>query len=72
MLRCEPPFERRQRWCVCTASVNGPSRRHRENGQLRLNKSELDGPHKDRKCKHFDDDFYIEIFFDTSPSCEVN
>ena len=44
----------------------------RESGQLRLNKAELDGPHKDRKCKHFDDDFYIEIFFDTSPSCEVN
>lgn len=42
-----------------------------ENGQLRLNKSEIDGPHKDRKCKQFDSEFYVEIFFDTSPSCDA-
>ena len=38
---------------------------HTAGGHLRLGKKDLDGPHKDRKCKSFDDGFFIEIFFET-------
>jgi len=41
-----------------------------EEGVLRLRKAEIDGPHKDRKCKKFEDDFSVTIYFDTAPTCE--
>ena len=36
-----------------------------EGGVLRLTKAELDGPHKDRKCKKFDDAFTVTVTLDT-------
>jgi len=42
-----------------------------EGGALRLNKAELDGPHKDRKAKHFDDEFHVELFFEVAPSSDL-
>ena len=41
-----------------------------EEGQLRINKAQLDGPHKDRKHKHFDASFHVEIFFDQAPTTD--
>jgi len=35
-----------------------------EGGKLTLSKGELDGPHKDRKCKQYEDGFHTELFFD--------
>uniref|UniRef100_A0A7S2ICW0 Phosphatidylinositol-3,4,5-trisphosphate 3-phosphatase n=1 Tax=Haptolina brevifila TaxID=156173 RepID=A0A7S2ICW0_9EUKA len=41
-----------------------------EKGLLRLTKIELDGPHKDRKCKHYEEEFAVSVYFDTNPACE--
>jgi len=41
-----------------------------ENGHLRLTKAELDGPHKDRKCKHYEEDFAAELYFDPNPTID--
>ena len=41
-----------------------------EDGQLRIGKKELDGPHKDRKCKHFEEDFSVSVYFDSAPTTE--
>ena len=41
-----------------------------ENGQLKLGKGGIDGPHKDRKSKHYEPEFTVTVYFDTNPNCE--
>ena len=42
-----------------------------EGGQLVLSKADIDGPHKDRKCKHFESTFRLSIYFDMAPTVEA-
>jgi len=42
-----------------------------EDGRLSLHRSEIDGPHKDRKGKAYDPNFTVEVFFDANPASDL-